>query len=53
NDAMADQYNSKGDFPLTVLLDANGRVLKSWNGLPSVKAEAFAREVRGIIDQQP
>jgi thioredoxin-related protein len=28
NDALADKYNPDGNFPCTLLLDANGRVLK-------------------------
>jgi uncharacterized protein YyaL (SSP411 family) len=51
NNAMADQYNPKGDFPLTLLLNADGKVLKSWNGLPNEKADAFAAEVKTIIDE--
>ena len=28
NNAMADQYNPQGKFPYTLLLDANGKILK-------------------------
>src|SRR3954470_12516322 len=28
NDALADKYNSDGAFPLTLLLDADGKVIK-------------------------
>ena len=34
NEALAEKYNKQGKFPFTVLLDANGRVLKSWDGYP-------------------
>ena len=37
NDLLADRYNMKGVFPLTLLLDENGKVLKSWDGLPKEK----------------
>ena len=50
NNAMADQYNPKGDFPLTLLLNADGKVLKSWVGLPDVKAEGFTAQVKELID---
>lgn len=50
NDGMADQYNSRGKFPYTVLLTADGRVLKAWDGFPGEAPEAFAREVQTIID---
>ena len=50
NNAMADQYNPTGIFPYTVLLDANGKVLKEWEGFPNVKPEEFAMQVKSIID---
>ncbi|HEX4851344.1 MAG TPA: thioredoxin family protein [Puia sp.] len=49
NDAMADQYNQKGKFPYTVLLNADGKVLKEWDGFPNESAEAFTTEVRNGI----
>ena len=50
NDAMADKYNSKGKFPYTVLLTADGKLLKAWEGFPGTAPDAFAQEVRTIID---
>ena len=50
NDAMADQYDSKGKFPYTVLLTADGKVLKAWDGFPGTTPDAFAREVQTAID---
>ena len=50
NDAMADKYNSKGKFPYTVLLTADGKMLKAWDGFPGTTPEAFAHEVQSIID---
>jgi thioredoxin-related protein len=49
NNVMADQYNSQGKFPYTVLLDANGKVLKDWDGLPNESPETFTIEVRNGI----
>ena len=49
NNAMADQYNSQGKFPYILLLDANGKVLKDWEGLPNESPEAFTAEVRNGI----
>lgn len=34
NDGLAEKYNPKGKFPLTVLLSADGKVLKEWEGFP-------------------
>jgi thiol-disulfide isomerase/thioredoxin len=51
NDALADQYNSKGSFPLTVLLNENGKVIKSWEGTPKGTKEEFVEELQFAIDQ--
>jgi len=50
NASLADQYNSKGIFPYTLLLNSEGKVLKSWEGLPSENALAFSKEIRDIKD---
>ena len=50
NDALADKYNPDGKFPYTLLLDANGKVLKTWDGLPDESATEFSDEVRSACD---
>jgi thioredoxin-related protein len=45
NDALADQYNPRGIFPFTVLLNEEGKVLKSWEGFPKESASAFQDEI--------
>ena len=35
NDDLADRYNSRGIFPLTVLVNEKGDQIKSWEGFPS------------------
>ena len=32
NEALAEKYNNEGKFPLTILVNADGKVLKSWDG---------------------
>jgi thioredoxin-related protein len=49
NNAMADKYNSQGKFPYTLLLDADGKVLKTWEGFPNEKPADFVLEVRNAI----
>lgn len=49
NNTIADKYNSKGSFPLTVLLDENGKVLKEWDGFPKEKLEEFVDEIKNAI----
>jgi thioredoxin-related protein len=50
NDKMADEYNSQGAFPYTVLLDANGKVLKQWNGYPKENVASFIDDIKQTID---
>jgi thioredoxin-related protein len=50
NESMADQYNSKGKFPFTLLLDAGGRVLKEWDGYTGMGPEIFRDQVLQAID---
>jgi hypothetical protein len=53
NNSMADKYNSQGKFPYTLLLNADGKVVKTWEGLPVAKPADFALEVRTLIDTHP
>ena len=50
NEALAEKYNPDGKFPFTVLLDANGKVLRSWDGLPKENAAAFAIQLKTICN---
>ena len=50
NDALADKYNSDGAFPFTVLLDADGKIIKKWDGFPSETAEQFTNDVKAAAD---
>ena len=45
NNDLAIKYNPDGDFPLTVLLDENGKVVKEWKGFPNVSSAAFVKQV--------
>lgn len=49
NNAMADQYNPQGQFPLTLLLDADGKVLKEWEGFVDVRPGQFTGQIRDVI----
>ena len=50
NDALADKYNSKGIFPLTLLLAADGTVIQTWDGMPDKTAQQFIKQVKELID---
>ncbi|UAY50992.1 thioredoxin family protein [Ferruginibacter albus] len=47
NDALADVYNPTGIFPYTLLLDADGKVLKSWEKYYANGTESFIKEIKG------
>lgn len=51
NDRLADQYNSQGKFPLTLLLSADGKILKQWEGNPGLTAVEFDGQIKAVIDQ--
>jgi len=51
NDHLADQYNPDGKFPLTLLLNADGKILQEWEGNPSLKAAEFSARVQSAIDR--
>jgi thioredoxin-related protein len=46
NQALAGQYNTAGLFPFTVLIDAKGKLIKSWDGLPKDDAATFVKQVQ-------
>ena len=48
NERLADKYNAEGKFPLTLLLDENGKVLKTWDGLPSEPVTVFISDIKKI-----
>src|SRR5262245_19080860 len=50
NEKLADRYNPSGRFPLTLLLDADGGVIQSWDGLPGTNAATFAKTIKKICD---
>jgi thioredoxin-related protein len=41
NEALADKYNPEGKFPYTLLVDDQGKVLKTWDGFPDESPEKF------------
>lgn len=48
NNALADKYNPEGEFPLTVLLDSDGNVIKKWSGFYEKGAENFVNEIKAL-----
>jgi len=48
NEKLADEYNPNGQFPLTLLLNANGKIIKTWDGFPNMKPEDFVLQIKQI-----
>ena len=48
NEALAEKYNQKGAFPFIVLLDADGKVLKEWEGEVAGSAQNFITQLEAV-----
>ncbi|MEN9656193.1 MAG: hypothetical protein RL311_1139 [Bacteroidota bacterium] len=46
NETLADKYNSKGIFPLILLLDTEGNVIKKWEEYPKETVEEFISKLK-------
>ena len=51
NDELADIYNKNGIFPLTLLLNSDGKVLKKWEGLPNESADEITNEINTAVNE--
>lgn len=50
NEKLVDKYNSSGSFPLTVLLTADGKFIRSWEGYPKDGVSSFIEELNAAIN---
>lgn len=50
NELLAEKYNKDGKFPLTVLVNAQGKVLKEWDGFPNETPAKFINEINSIVN---
>jgi len=50
NEALADQYNKEGKFPLSILMTEDGKILKQWEGCPNASPEEFVSQLTKIIN---
>lgn len=46
NELLAEQYNPGGKFPYTLLLDAEGKVLYTWDESPGLSATEFISQIK-------
>jgi thioredoxin-related protein len=50
NNRLADLYNPDGIFPLTLLLNEEGKLIKKWDGYPSGSPREFLNQVNAAAD---
>jgi thioredoxin-related protein len=50
NESLADKYNPEGKFPFTLLLDAGGKVIRTWDGYPHQTPEQFTLLIKQLCD---
>jgi len=50
NEALAEKYNPDGKFPLTVLLDKDGKVVKQWDGYTFSSQDKFIADLRATVE---
>lgn len=46
NDGLAEKYNTKGQFPLILLLDENGNIVKKWEEYPKETVQEFIEKLK-------
>lgn len=49
NELLADKYNPDGIFPYTLLVDEQGKVLKSWDGFPDETKDQFIKQIAAFV----
>jgi thioredoxin-related protein len=52
NEALAELYNPDGKFPFTLLLDADGKVIKTWDGYVFASQDKFMAELTQVLNQR-
>lgn len=50
NEALAEKYNPKGLFPYTLLLDADGKIIKAWEGKPTAPPADWVSELKSLCN---
>lgn len=50
NELLADKYNPEGKFPFTLLLDKDGKVIKTWDGYPGLTPHQFTILLKQLSD---
>lgn len=49
NEMLAEKYNPTGKFPLTLLLSADGKLIKEWDGYTFASQDRFIEGIKEAI----
>ena len=49
NETLADKYNPNGKFPLTLLLDDKGKIIKEWDGYAYGSQDKFIADLKSTL----
>jgi thiol-disulfide isomerase/thioredoxin len=52
NETLAERYNKDGKFPFTLLVNSEGKILKTWDGLPKENAAQFVKQLEAISQKK-
>lgn len=52
NEKLAEKYNPSGKFPLTLLIDTKGKVVKEWDGYAFVTQDKFLADLKETLAKQ-
>ena len=50
NNTLADKYDPDGKFPFTLLMDENGKIIKTWDGLPDMNVDVFTKQIAELYN---
>lgn len=51
NEALAEKYNPEGKFPYTLLISAEGKVLREWDGYQSTTPAGFVDQISKVAGE--
>jgi thiol-disulfide isomerase/thioredoxin len=52
NETLAERYNKDGKFPFTILVNSDGKILKTWDGFPKENAAQFVKQLEAISQKK-
>ncbi len=50
NNTLADKYDPDGKFPFTLLMDENGKIIKTWDGLPDMNVDVYTKQIVALYN---